>query len=934
MIRICLSIVSILLGWQLSFAQNFDLSAEIPSDTSIRTGILENGLTYYILHNEKPKERASFYIYQNVGAVLESDSQNGLAHFLEHMAFNGTKHFPGKEMLNSIERHGVAFGKDVNAYTSLNETVYNLSNVPVKSSGLTDTCLLVLRDWSDDLLLTTEEIDAERGVITEEWRTKQGYTKQLRDQIRRETYAGSIYAKRDVIGPLSVIQHFHPDTLRKFYHDWYRTDLQGIAVIGDVDVDEMEQKIIALFSDIEAVENPKPRTYPEIPDNEVPRYILATSKALTTSNISISYRRKHVTENNLQSIRDSYVQSMFNSMIKERIRETLLDEADYLKASIGFSGFEKNYMQLKVSATARRAEEDKALSAVYTLLEQVRQFGFTAEELERDKHKRLVSIENAQKNKDPKSNEAHAQNIKNAFLNNRSIASKEFGYHFTKEIIPTITLEEVSNLAEEWMTDHNQIWTITGPSEDSIHLSKDGVQTVLNEVKNSELSAYVPMEVKQETLLSELPVGGKVISEKEIPLFGATEWTLSNGAKVVYRHADHEKESVVIKGTSWGGSSQYNSKDLPNAANATSFIKNYGIGDLNTLEYRRIMTGNTAGSSVSIGNYSEIVSASATPEDFETAMQLVYMRFEKPRFDKDGYNRVLKRHQEAINNQVETPESFMTDTVTKIYTQNHDRIRLIDQTYLDDLDYDRMNDIYRERFSDADDFTFFIVGNVDKDTAKKYAEKYLGAIPSKEGSETWVDNGVRFPKGKNEYVITVPNAPARGRVMLRMEKGYDLTRENIIYQNILASVLTLRFTENIREKEGGTYGVSVRALVERRPEEKLGLKIQFDCDKSKVDYLKGLVYDELKVITKKVSEDDLNKVILNFKKNAEQGKDRNGYWLSALETYYETGEDITSEAYFNDIVNNVSVKDIRKYAKSFFKKVNTVDVVFLSENED
>ncbi len=929
--RFSLFICLVLIGFQFTYAQNYDWSQTIPNDSSIRKGVLSNGLTYYIKHNEQPKERASFYIYQNVGAILETEAQNGLAHFLEHMAFNGTKHFPGKLMLNTLANNGVAFGKDVNAYTGINETVYNMSRVPVQNEGLVDTCLLVLRDWCDDLLLTSEEIDAERGVITEEWRTKQSNKKELGDRIRKQTYEGSPYAHRDVIGTLDVIQNFDYDTLRQFYHDWYRTDLQGIAIVGDVDVDEIESKIQALFSDIKAVENPKPRVYPDLPDNEEPRFIVETSATTTSSTLSISYRKKVETENNLQSIRDSYVQSFFNTMMKERIKETMQTEQVFKGVQVRLTTMIKNYDQLKFSVSVREGKEIEGLAAAYTMLEQVCRYGFTAEELQRTQAKFLASIENSYSRREQKDNESYCKSIKNAFLNNRSLPSTEYMYQFTKEVIPSIQLEEVSALAQEWITENNQIWTVVGPTENETLLSKAQIQNVLDSLSQSDIAAYVPTKVENNELLTSMPEGGAVVSEKELTEFDAKEWMLSNGAKVVYRHADYEKESVVIKATSNGGLSLYESKDIPNVANLSVLMSSYGLGNLNSLEYSRVMTGNTASSSFSVSQNTETVTASSAPKDFETAMQLLYMRFEQPRFDREKFDLFMKRNQEMLDNKKETPESFMTDTLRIIYTQNSDRNRNIDQQYLDDISFERMNEIYHERFSDASDFTFYIVGNIDEEVAKEYAELYIGSIASKNSNESWGNHKTEFPKGKQQHTIMVPNTPSRGRVIIKMEKDKEISQEDMVYQTMMSSVLSLRFTENIREKEGGTYGVSVKPKMSKMPEGKLGLQIQFDCDKNRSFELKELVYNELKNVTKEVSNDDLQKIIQNMNKNYESQINHNSYWLGALQTYIETGDIAMESSYYYDIVNNATPEAIQNHAKKFFKKLNIVDVVFLSE---
>ena len=916
--------------WQAQLsAQSVDLTAPVPRDPAIRHGVLDNGLTYYIRHNEQPKERAGFYIYQNVGAVLETDEQNGLAHFLEHMAFNGTKHFPGKTMLHTLESHGIQFGRDINAYTTRNETVYNLSRIPTGKKGLVDTCLLVLRDWCDDLLLTEEEIDAERGVITEEWRTKQGSQKRISKQMAPARYNNSIYSYRDVIGDLNVVQKHKPEVLRKFYHDWYRTDLQAIAIVGDIDVDEVEKKVKALFSSIKAIDNAKERGFAEIPDNEEPLYVLATDEGADKSSLSITVRRRQKTDNTQGNLRKGFVNHCFNSMIGNRIGEYMQqNDAAYLAAGIRIGGFARGYGSLSLYATAKKAKEAEALTGIYTEFERVRRYGFTHIELERIKKSMLSGIENSYKRSNLTNNDAYCKAIKNDYLLGSIVPSSEFSYRFAKEVIPTITVEEVSALAGEWMTAKNQVWTVSGPTNKRIHLTKEQMAAVIENVKSSEITSYVSTDSEHDALLTELPSGGKIVAEKYLAPFDAKEWTLSNGAKVVYRHADYEKESVAINAFSYGGMSRYEAKDLPSAANADGFVGNYGIGNLDAIAYSRIMTGVSAGTKVSINNYSESVSGSSTPEKFETLMQLIYMRFEKPRFDREIYERLMKRNYETLASSRKSPENIKSDTLAYIYSQGHERNRKYCKAYLDDMDFDRMCEIYRDRFADASDFTFFIVGNIDEQTAKTMAEKYIGAIKDAVREDKWIDRKVEFPKGKHEKEISLPMTANRASVVIKMKADEKYSRKSIIYQSILSSILNLRFTENIREKEGGTYGVSVRPSVGRIPTNTTGLSIMFDCDPAKAKHLKGLVYKELEIIRKTVREDDLKKVVLNLKKNNEQAKPHNSYWMGALQTYYTTGFNRLESSYFDDIVNNVTTKDIAKAAKKFMKKANVVDIIF------
>ncbi len=935
--RMLIICIGVLIFNVLSVAQQFsDLSEEIPFDSAFRTGVLPNGLTYYIRHNDTPKERASFYIYQNVGAVLEKDNQDGLAHFLEHMAFNGTNTFPGNSMLDMLERNGLKFGKDINAYTAKNETVYNISRVPTKREGLVDTCLLILRDWCDELALDEDEINAERGVISEEWRTRRNAGFRLRGKIGQVKYNGSIYAERDVIGELDVIKNFDPAALRQFYHDWYRTDLQAVGIVGDFDVDKIEKQVIELFSAIPAINNPKPRTTILIPDNEKPLYVAATDREVKNVSVKLSVRHRFEPENSLATLRENLVTRFFNALIKNRISEVRRkDNPPFLGASINYMNFERGYRTFNVQASAKVGEEGNAFEAIYTELQRVVNFGFTAGELERLKTNMLVTIENQHDNERKKSSDSYCKSIKGAYLSSSSIPSSEFSYSFTKEIIPTISLEEVSLEASRYLSDINRVYTVIGPEQEGVEfISQKEIEKIIAKVQAKNLTPYVDEAPVSSSLLSELPEGGRIVSEKQLELFDAVEWTLSNGARVVYRFADFQKGIVSLDALSYGGSSLYQPEDLPSMGALKSFSKSFGIGDFTASEYKKVMTGNTAHSKFNIGGYTESVSAVCNTNDVESMMQLVYMRYDQPRFDKEEYDRNLKRSYEALDRQVVTTQSIIKDTLRTILSNGNPRSLDFNKDYLDKMNYERMQTIYKERFSNAADFIFFIVGDVDAETLKPLVEQYIGAISGDTDiKENWEGHADYFPKGKSVHRIEVPMEDPKASVMLKFRNGCKYSREAVIYQSIIGSVLRLRFTENIREKEGGTYGVGVRTSANRIPEMRLGMDINFDCDPDKADYLKQLVYQELNEIQNNVLQSDLKKVVLNMKKNNEHSREKNSYWMNALQMYYDTGENILDSSYYNDIIDNVSIKDIAKAAKKFFNKANNLEIVILPDEK-
>lgn len=917
-------------------AQQFtDLTQQIPFDASIRKGVLPNGLSYYIKQNKTPKQQASYYIIHNVGAVLETDAQNGLAHFLEHMAFNGTKTFPKKNLLNMLENNGVKFGKDANAFTTQNETVYNISRVPTTNPRLVDSCLLVLRDWSNSLTLDTKEIDAERGVITEEWRGKQGANFRNQAKIRPILYNHSIYADRDVIGNLDIIQNFSPEELRTFYHDWYRTDLQAIAIVGDIDVDAVEQQVIQLFSAIPMVKNPKKRFVVTIPDNKEPLFASVTDKENKNLEVSLFIRHQMKEDNTLANLRDTYVSKIFNELIKGRFQEiTQKGKANFINGSISYGSLIRGYNGLKITAVSSPGNGERAFEAVYTELQKIIKFGFTQTELDRIKTNFLVSEENSYLKQDQINTEEYCNSIKVSYLNKTAIPDAEFSYQFAKEIIPTITVAEVSALATRFLTSSNRAYTVVGPEKEGLkELTLQDLEAVISKTEQKEILPYVDTTPVNAQLLSTTPIAGTIVNEKQLPEFNAEEWTLSNGAKVVYRFANYQKNTVALKAASPGGTSVYESKDIPSIGAISNYVDGFGIGQYDGNQLKKIMAGKTASAKFSIEPNAESISASSTPADIETMLQLVYMRFEEPRFDKEKFVNIMMHNYKDIQKQVKDPKTIIKDTLRTIEINGNPRSWVFNKKYLDAISFNRMKEIYKERFSNAADFTFYIVGDIDAATLKPLVEKYIGSIKSTGATEKWIDRGNYFPKGHNQHRIEVPMTEQKATSLLKIKAETKYSRETVVYHTILGAILNLRYNENIREKEGGTYGVRVTPGATLIPKTNLSLEITFDCDPQKVDYLKTLVYKELDIIQKNTLQSDLDKVVLNMKKNSENSNENNSYWMTALEWYYNSKEDIQKPAFFDAIIEKVTTKDIEKAAAKFLKKADILDIIIVPKTE-
>lgn len=916
--------------FKYGFAQA-DLNKAVPLDPTLRKGVLENGMTYYIKNNEEPKERASFYIIQNVGALLENDNQNGLAHFLEHMAFNGTQNFPGKGVLNTLEKHGVAFGRNINAYTAFNETVYNLSDVPVKRDGLLDTCLLVLHDWSDFLLLTEEEIDLERGVITEEWRTRRNSSFRMRQQWFPVLFKGSMWAVRDIIGDTTVIRYHEPEVLRQFYHDWYRTDLQAIAIVGDIDVDEVERKVIELFSPIKAVENAAERPKFSIPHHNETYYALATDDEATQSNVSIYiiHENKDGQEKTLADMRESYIKSLYNTITRIRIQELLQKGTPpFVSGSTGIGGFVRGYDGYSISATANTNEEAKALEAILVETERLKRFGVTESELERAKTNFLTQLESQYKEKDKIRNDRFAAEYAEHFLTKQPAPGIDFEYEFANQVMPGITAAEISARLPQWIKADNRTIVITGPT-DAQHLSEAEAKAIIAKVEAMEIEPYVDVAAGSSLIDKELK-GAKVLAEKKIDAFDAVEWTLANNVKVVYRFADYEKDNVSVVAYSKGGTSLWDKQYVPSLEMAPVFIGSYGVGDFDAITLQKMLTGKKLSLSPELSELSEGFSGSSTPKDFESLMQLIYLYFEQPRFDEEAHNALMSRYIAYVANMEKDPRKIMQDSLSFILSNYHPRVRTMNVDFLKEVKFDDIQKIYKDRMHDAGDFTFIIVGNIDEETVKSMAQKYLGSLTDSDREETWVDHNIDFPEGKTTKVIPVALTTPKANVNVRYEGEVDYNIKNLLSMSVLRGVLDLRYTETVREDEGGTYGVSVGAGISQYPTSEGNVRISFDTDPAKAEHLKSIIYREIdKIVAEGPTETDFNKTILNMLKEREQARNHNNFWMGALRNLYFSGIDTASEENYEEVIKALTINDIKSFAASYFANANLVDVVFV-----
>jgi len=913
----------------LSAQSNMD--AKLPMDPNVRTGKLENGLTYYVRHNEEPKDRASFYIVQNVGAILENDNQNGLAHFLEHMAFNGTENFPGKGVLNYLEKYGVAFGRNINAYTNVDETVYNLSNIPTSNENLLDSALLVLHDWSNYLSLTGEEIDNERGVIHEEWRTRRSGGMRAYLEQNKVIYKGSKYAKRDVIGSLDVIDNFDHKVIRDFYHDWYRTDLQAIVVVGDVDAEKFEQKIKEMFAHIPAVKDAKERVYYDVPGNKEPIVGIITDPEVSNYKFDIFYKHKATPfqEKNLKYYRNSIIEDLYSSILGDRLNELLQKgDAPFIN---GWGAYYNRARKMDVYHNSVTLKEGNLLGGTETFLneiERANRHGVVATELERAKTEMLSRIEKQYKDRNKQHNDRLVQGYKRHYLVNEPVPGIEFEFEAMKKLLPGISADEVNAFSKKWMTKENVVITFTAPEKEGIELPTEAqLLSLVEKVKNADLKPYVD-KVITEPLIAEMPKAGVVKKEAKLNDFDATEWTLANGAKVVVKKTDFKENEIRLQAFSKGGNSLYGVEDLASAEMAGGFIANFGLGQFDQTSLQKLLTGKSVRVSPYIGELTEGFSGNSSVKDFETLLQLVHMYFVAPRFDKDAFTALKGRYMAYVANMGSDVNKAFRDSVSVTTTDHNPRTILFNTDMIASLNLETMKRVYQERFVDASDFTFVFVGNIDAEKAKPMIETYLGSIKDIDREETWKDTGVDYPKKDTYNHFAREMETPKTTIHIDLHGDIKYSRENSIMMDIVAELLDKRYTDVIREQEGGSYGVGVRASVDKLPREEYNLIVRFDTDPAKADKLKGIVYEEIQALfTKGVKEDDLVEAKENFIKEYQENLRKNGYWINAINHYYIYDESVLSLEDYEKMINSITKEKVEKFAKKYFAKTGKVEIV-------
>ena len=927
--KITLLIISYLILLTLTvFPQNQPL----PVDKDVITGTLKNGLKYYIQKNQKPEKRAELRLYVNAGSVLENEDQRGLAHFVEHMAFNGTKHFKKNELVDYLEKLGIKFGPELNAHTGFDQTVYMLT-VPTDSSDILATGFLVLEDWAHNLTFDTTEINKERGVVLEELRLNRGADMRMLDEQLPILFKGSRYAERLPIGKKEIIESASYDTIKQFYKDWYRPDLMAVAAVGDFDPKVIEGYIKEHFSKLKNPENERPRTVFDIPKHKETYFAIASDKEARFSTVSLYYNQEPKVVKDLSDYKNQLVHNLFYGILNDRLNElTTSANPPFTYAYAGDSRFAKSADISFLAAMVKEGGIDTGFEALLREAERIKLYGITPTELERQKTNLLRRAEQNLTEKNKTESSQIISNFESNFLYDEPIISIEDQYKLAQELVPQITLDDVNRVSSELLQHENRVVLVNSPEKENLKVPTDEeLSAIITKVGTENISPYED-KVASKPLVETEPTPSPVVSTKTFADLGFIEWKLKNGVKVYLKPTDFKNDEIVFSAFSPGGSSLVKDKNFLSAQNATALVRESGLDGFNRTELDKYLSGKIVSVSPYIGFYYEGLNGSASPKDEETLFQLIYSYFTEPRIDSTGFLSFKSKMNSYLENKSNSPQSAFNDTLQVTLSDYHFRSRPLTVKMLDEINPDKALSIYKERFKDASDFTFVFVGNIDTTAFKPLVETYLGGLPSTNSNEKPVDLNYKNVQGSiNKEVIK--GIEPKSSVAITYVGNIDYSRKNEYILESLVQVLDIKLREILREEKGGTYGVYCYDQVYRIPEAHYSLNFGFGCNPERVDELVkdfNIVLDSIKTFgPDKVV---MTKIIEGQKRQRELDLKENGFWKDVVSDYLENNEDPEGMLKYNNWVDELTADDIKKAANEYIDD-NVVKVVLYPEEK-
>lgn len=921
----------------LFFACNiYAQQGKIDNDNTIRKGILPNGMTYYIRHNAQTKGVADFYIAQKVGSILEEKRQRGLAHFLEHMAFNGTKHFPGNTLQPGIvawcESVGIKFGANLNAYTSVDQTVYNISAAPVTREGVIDSCLLILNDWSHELLLTDKEIDKERGVIEEEWRTRRSgmAMQRLSEQAMPIIYAGTKYSDCMPIGNIDIVRTFPYNDLRDYYSKWYRPDLQAIIVVGDINEDKIEEKIKKLFAKIPLPQNPAHRIYYPIGNNEKMILYTATDKEQPTVNFTL-YMKRDVTpkqeRNTIQNYADDYKTNILRMAINDRLEElSRTKNAPFISASVRSGNFflASTKDAFELSGVLKEGKVIEAIQLLVGEVERARANGITIDELKRGKAEMLSYAENDYNDRSNRRNGEFVEQCVQNFLEETPIIEPEKELEIVRKLDKTVTIDDVNALAKTIITNQNQVVTMFGPDKNTFKMpTNSSIENAILKAQKQHYTPYKTQNTLTERLITKLPKPGSIISERTYK-YGYTEFTLSNGLKVYVRPTNFEPDEVNLKLFSLGGKNIYPDSEMPNLTYLMAGATVGGVAQYNDLTLEKMLAGKTATVTPFIDNDTRGMAGTSNVKDTKTLLELVYLYFTQPRKDPQAFKNLMEQQQEFLTNAHVNPMLAYNDTLHKVaYATN--RMESMNKEQLKRVNYNRIMHIYKELFANAANFKLILTGNININKLRPLLCQYIATLPSNNTKETIGTYEPKLVDGKKTYIFHKKQTTPTAITTIVIKGKMEYNNRNELLMDAIGQLLRIVYTEKVREDKGGTYSVQVSGDLQHHPNNEALLRIAFQTDPQKYNSLIPIVYKELeKMATEGPSQQDLDKVKAYELKVYNQVLRMNNYWEYVLYTDLYNGIDVDTD--FRYIVENMTCDDIRTTLRNLLNQNNCIEV--------
>ena len=912
--------------------------AALPNDPAVRIGHLDNGLTYYIRHNELPAQRAEFYLATNVGAIQEEPDQDGLAHFLEHMCFNGTEHFPEKGILDYLRSIGAEFGRNINASTGFEETQYMLNNIPVQRETVVDTCLMILCDYAHFVNNDPAEIDKERGVIIEERRQRRNAQWRTMERSLPYYFKGTKMENCTLIGRQESLETFKPESLVNFYRTWYHPDMQAVVVVGDVDVDRTEAKIKEIFSVIPKCENPKAKEHLKVPDNQEPIVGIITDPETTVPTVEMIWKSEAMPEQFNPTV-IGQTQDLLKMLIGRIMAERFADivsqpDSPYLEGIVDISSLIYEDIDAVMGEVALK--EDNILpgfKAFYTEVERMKRFGFADDELERAKTDILTAFENAVNKAPTRRNPQFIGPILSNFFDKQPILEPETELQLGKQLLASINAQVLSMLAAQMITDENLIVLYSGPEKEGIATpTADQLLQVIAEVKASEIKPLEGEEIASEFLNPALLKGSKVKKTAKA-IYGATQWTLKNGVKVIVLPTDYTKDQILLNLNKDGGLSLVSNEDMPSMDQNifALYQSNTGVAGFSGTQVSKMLTGKSVSVTPYIGQLETGIRGTSTQKDLETAFQLLYLYWMDPRFDPKEYENGIQQLKAILPNLQNQPTYKLQTEMYKTLYGDHPRRQMISAETLEKANLETLEKVYRSLFSDIAGATMTIVGDVDLETLKPLVEKYIGSLPKGKKAAKWVDTHEDIVKGRVENIFAVDMQTPKSTVLQVWTADMPYTELDAAALDVVSYILDIRYTNSLREDEGGTYGASTAAQINRRPKEQALIQVTFDCRPSVCDKLRSLAIEGIRDLAENgPTDEEMDNAVKNLRKNIPENRVNNAYWRNSIEIHERYGED--RDAAREAAINALTKETVRQTLQRILAQDNLIELVMKPAN--